>query len=75
MGIPCVRVEAELPIAIKDADNEFREHLRKLFSDFASELFDERVTVWFSDECPDCQQPLKNKVCVNKSCLSCPPVF
>jgi hypothetical protein len=37
-----------------DYDSEERERVRGIFKRAFSELLDDRVSVWFGDECPDC---------------------
>jgi len=53
----------------EDENRTMREHIRKMFEDFSQEHTGE-PTDFFSDECPDCHEPLIDGKCVNLNCFA-----
>ena len=73
VGIQGQSFSFEFPLCMLDGDDDdsLREEIRDRFHDLVQALADERPTVWFSDECPDCLQRLgEDEICHNRSCPS-----
>lgn len=48
-------------------DSQERGRVRDIFYNAFNELLDDKVTIWFGDECPDCQALKKDCICPNNS--------
>ena len=72
VGIGSSEMDIELNWNIPNTKQE-REELRKIFIEFAKNSLDfcnDRVSGYFSDECPDCFSILKDNKCTNKNCIT-----
>ena len=62
-GIPTLTDKLELVWDLDEIPDE-RERVRSIFSGAWSELYDDRASVIFSDECPDCLRLKVNCLCL-----------